>query len=237
MTAPLLDVAELSVAYGGAPAVDRVSLRVGGGERVALLGANGAGKSSLLRAILGLVPSRGRVVFDGADLQAKAVQARVRAGIGYVPEGRRVFAGMSVRDNLEAAIGEPARERARRIDEAYALFPQLRARDRDAAWQLSGGQQQMLAIGRALVQRPRLLLLDEPSLGLAPALAGEVFAALGDVAARGTALLLAEQNVRLAARLADRAIVLDRGRVAARLAMRDALDHPAVGMPGGASPE
>lgn len=212
MTAKLLDIASLTVGYGGAPAVDRVSLSVGEGEIVALLGANGAGKSSLLRALLGLIPSQGRVTFAGTVFDGMPVESRIRAGIGYVPEGRRVFAGLSVRDNLEVAIAAPARERRQRIDKTYALFPQLATRDRDAAWQLSGGQQQMLAIGRALVQRPRLLLLDEPSLGLAPILAGDVFQTLGEIAKTGTALLFAEQNIRLAASLADRAVILDRGR-------------------------
>jgi branched-chain amino acid transport system ATP-binding protein len=216
MTA-LLDVAELTVGYGGAPAVDAVSFAVEAGECLALLGANGAGKSSLLRGILGLTAASGQIALAGTRLDGRRVEARVRAGIGYVPEGRRVFAGLSVRDNLEAAIAAPAAERRRRIDAAYALFPQLAARDGDAAWQLSGGQQQMLAIGRALVQRPRLLLLDEPSLGLAPALARDVFDALGSIAAEGTTLLLAEQNVRLAATLADRALVLQRGKITAIL--------------------
>jgi branched-chain amino acid transport system ATP-binding protein len=233
MTVPLLDIVALSVAYGGAPAVDTVSLTVGAGECVGLLGANGAGKSSLLRAILGLTPATGRIALAGVDLQARPVEARVRAGIGYVPEGRRVFAGLSVRDNLEAAITAPAAERARRIDEAYTLFPQLRERDRDAAWQLSGGQQQMLAIGRALVQKPRLLLLDEPSLGLAPALARELFDALAGIAAGGTALLLAEQNVRLAATLADRAVILDRGTVAAVRTGAALRDDPTAATPAG----
>lgn len=215
MTGRLLDIAGLTVTYGGAPAVDEVTLTVDDGECVALLGANGAGKSSLLRAVLGLEPATGQIFLDGKDLTMRSVEARVRAGIGYVPEGRRVFVGLSVRDNLEAAISAPARERARRIDEIYSLFPQLQARDRDAAWQLSGGQQQMLAIGRALGQKPRLLLLDEPSLGLAPALAQEVFITLDSIASAGTALLLAEQNIRLAATLAHRAAILERGRVTA----------------------
>ena len=217
MTGRLLDIAGLTITYGGAPAVDQVTLNVDDGECVALLGANGAGKSSLLRAVLGLEPATGQIFLDGKDLTMRSVEARVRAGIGYVPEGRRIFPGMSVRDNLEAAIYAPARERARRIDEIYSLFPQLQARDRDAAWQLSGGQQQMLAIGRALGQKPRLLLLDEPSLGLAPTLAQEVFATLDSIASTGTALLLAEQNVRLAATLAHRATILERGRVTATL--------------------
>jgi branched-chain amino acid transport system ATP-binding protein len=216
MTAPLLDIADLTVAYGGAPAVDRVSFTVSEGECVALLGANGAGKSSLLRAIVGLAPITGRIALAGTRIDRQRVEARIRAGIGYVPEGRRVFAGLSVRDNLAAAIAAPAAERTRRIDETYALFPQLAARDRDAAWQLSGGQQQMLAIGRALVQHPKLMLLDEPSLGLAPALAFSLFETLAGIAASGTTLLLAEQNVRLAASLASHALILDRGRITAR---------------------
>ncbi|MEK9661952.1 MAG: ABC transporter ATP-binding protein [Alphaproteobacteria bacterium] len=213
MSAVLLETVDLGVRYRGAIAVDAVSLQVGNGESVALLGANGAGKTSLLRALLGLVPATGSIRFSGTPLDGLRVEDRVRGGIGYVPEGRRIFAGLSVRDNLEAAISATAAERRRRIDETYAMFPQLGSRDRDAAWQLSGGQQQMLAIGRALVQKPRLLLLDEPSLGLAPVLAAELFETLGGIARTGTAMLLTEQNVRLAETLADRALVLDRGRL------------------------
>lgn len=212
MTA-LLAVEGLSVGYGGAVALDAVSLSVAAGETVALLGANGAGKSTLLKALLGLVPARGAVRFDGRDLGGLATERRVRLGLGYVPEGRRVFAGMSVRDNLEVAGLDDRRARARDVERVFALFPDLARKSADTAWRLSGGQQQMLSLGRALMGRPRLLLLDEPSLGLSPKLADEVFAAVRAIAASGTAVLLAEQSAARALSVAPRAVLLRLGRV------------------------
>ncbi|CAO3409778.1 ABC transporter ATP-binding protein [Azospirillum largimobile] len=209
----LLSVRGLTAGYGGATALDGVSLSVAAGETVALLGANGAGKSTLLKALLGLVPARGELRFDGGDLGPLATEARVRRGIGYVPEGRRVFPGMSVRDNLEVAGLPAARDRAQDVERVFALFPDLAAKSRDSAWRLSGGQQQMLSLGRALMGRPRLLLLDEPSLGLSPKLADEVFAAVGRIAAAGTAVLLAEQSAARALSVAPRAVLLRLGRV------------------------
>ena len=209
----LLSVRGLTAGYGGATALDGVSLTGAAGETVALLGANGAGKSTLLKALLGLVPARGELSFDGADLGPLATEARVRRGIGYVPEGRRVFPGMSVRDNLEVAGLSAARDRAQDVERVFALFPDLAAKSRDSAWRLSGGQQQMLSLGRALMGRPRLLLLDEPSLGLSPKLADEVFAAVGRIAAAGTAVLLAEQSAARALKVAPRAILLRLGHV------------------------
>lgn len=212
MTA-LLSIRNLTAGYGGASALDDVSLSVAAGETVALLGANGAGKSTLLKALLGLVPARGELRFDGADLGPLATEARVRRGIGYVPEGRRVFPGMSVRDNLEVAGLPAARDRARDIERVFALFPDLAIKSGESAWRLSGGQQQMLSLGRALMGRPRLLLLDEPSLGLSPKLADEVFSAVGRIAAAGTAVLLAEQSAVRALAVAPRAVLLRLGRV------------------------
>lgn len=209
----LLSVRGLTAGYGGATALDRVSLSVAAGETVALLGANGAGKSTLLKALLGLVPARGEVSFDGADLAPLATEARVRRGIGYVPEGRRVFPGMSVRDNLEVAGLPGARDRALDVERVFALFPDLAAKSRESAWRLSGGQQQMLSLGRALMGRPRLLLLDEPSLGLSPKLADEVFDAVGRISSAGTAVLLAEQSAARALEVAPRAVLLRLGRV------------------------
>lgn len=212
MTA-LLSIRNLTAGYGGATALDDVSLNVAAGETVALLGANGAGKSTLLKALLGLVPARGELRFDGADLGPLATEARVRRGIGYVPEGRRVFPGMSVRDNLEVAGLPAARDRARDVERVFALFPDLAIKSGESAWRLSGGQQQMLSLGRALMGRPRLLLLDEPSLGLSPKLADEVFSAVGRIAAAGTAVLLAEQSASRALAVAPRAVLLRLGRV------------------------
>lgn len=209
----LLSVEGLSAGHGGAPVLDGLSLSVAAGETVALLGANGAGKSTLLKALLGLVPARGRVRFDGADLTGLATERRVRRGIGYVPEGRRVFPGMSVRDNLEVAGLKERHARAADVARVFALFPDLARKSGESAWRLSGGQQQMLSLGRALMGRPRLLLLDEPSLGLSPRLADEVFAAIRAIAATGTAVLLAEQSATRALTAAPRAVLLRLGRV------------------------
>jgi len=223
----LLTIEGLSAGYGGAVAVDGVSLALKAGETVALLGANGAGKSTLLKAVLGLVPARGRVVLDGVEVGGLAAEKRVRLGLGYVPEGRRVFAGMSVRDNLEVASFAGTAERGRDLERVLALFPQLREKAGERAWRLSGGQQQMLAVGRALMGRPRLLLLDEPSLGLSPKVAGEVFAAVRAIAAQGTAVLLAEQSARRALAAAGRAVLLRLGRVV-HDGPADALDAEAL---------
>lgn len=208
----LISVTDLSVAYGGVAAVAPLSFTVATGDCLAVLGANGAGKSSLLRGLMGLAPATGVITFDGADIAALATADRARRGIAFVPEGRRVFAGMTVRENLEVAAHAPTAERRRRRDAAYALFPQLAARDTDAAWQLSGGQQQMLAIARAMMARPKLLLMDEPSLGLAPTVAKDVAAALSAIAA-DTTIVLAEQNASLALDLAAHALILDHGRL------------------------
>ncbi|MDQ2104906.1 ABC transporter ATP-binding protein [Azospirillum isscasi] len=213
MTDPLLRVEGLTAGYGGAVAVDGLSLSVAAGEAVALLGANGAGKSTLLKAILGLVPAiGGRVRLAGEEIGALAPERRVRRGLGYVPEGRRVFPGMSVRDNLEVASRLGRAERAGDLERVFALFPALQGKAEERAWRLSGGQQQMLAVGRALMGRPRVLLLDEPSLGLSPKLAGEVFAAVRAIAAAGTAVLVAEQSAARALSTAERVVLLRLGR-------------------------
>ncbi|MGF7176320.1 ABC transporter ATP-binding protein [Azospirillum doebereinerae] len=225
MTA-LLSVEGLSAGYGGAPVLDGLSLSVAAGETVALLGANGAGKSTLLKALLGLVPARGALCFAGEDIAALPTEKRVRRGLGYVPEGRRVFAGMSVRDNLEVAGLPDRRARAEDVGRVFALFPDLARKSAERAWRLSGGQQQMLSLGRALMGRPRLLLLDEPSLGLSPKLADEVFAAIRAVAESGTAVLLAEQSAARALSAAPRAVLLRLGRVVA--------DGPAAALPAAA---
>ncbi|MCC6470807.1 MAG: ABC transporter ATP-binding protein [Alphaproteobacteria bacterium] len=214
---------------------NRIGFQVGKGEIVTLLGANGAGKTSVMRAIIGeLSPASGSIRLDGSDLAALAPHRRARAGIGYCPAGRRVFAGMSVTENLQVASFADVKERMRRIDEAMALFPQLQTYARTAAWRLSGGQQQMLAIARALMAGPRLLLLDEPSLGLAPILVAELLAKLRQVAAAGTAVLLAEQNIGAALNVADRAVLLAEGAqvaegFAAEMARRPDLAALAMG--------
>jgi branched-chain amino acid transport system ATP-binding protein len=211
----LLDIEGLSVAYGPVSALQNVTLTVSVGEAVALVGANGAGKSTLFKSIVGFLrPRSGRLLFRGRDMSGVRPERRARMGLGYAPEGRRVFPGLTVRENLEVAVFGGKAERERRLDRAFALFPQLAQRQSQLGWQLSGGQQQMLAIGRALMGEPRLLLLDEPSLGLSPKLADEVLAAIKTIVGHGTAVLLAEQNVRKALACCDRAYVLEIGKVA-----------------------
>jgi branched-chain amino acid transport system ATP-binding protein len=207
-----------------------VSLTVGRGEIVTLLGANGSGKSTTLRAISGLVrPTRGAIRYDGRDLGRAPADAIVAAGVSHVPEGRDVFVEFSVLDNLlVGAHTVPAREVPARLEAAYALFPVLRERRRQRAGTLSGGEQQMLAIARALMTRPSLLLLDEPSLGLAPLLVREIFAVIRRINADGVAVLLVEQNARAALALAARGYVLETGRVVAAGASGDLAGDPRI---------
>jgi branched-chain amino acid transport system ATP-binding protein len=216
----LLEVTGLSARYGAVAALRDVSLEVRAGELVALIGANGAGKSTLLRAIAGLVaPAAGRVTLDGRDVTGQAPEAMIRAGVALVPERRRIFAPLTVLDNLE--LGGYALPRGRDfrsrleagVEEAYRLFPVLRRRRDQLAGTLSGGEQQMLAIARALMTRPRLLLCDEPSLGLAPLVVAEIMRLLSTLREAGTTILLVEQNARMALRSADRAYVLEVGSV------------------------
>jgi branched-chain amino acid transport system ATP-binding protein len=210
----VLDIEGLSVAYGPVSALEDVTLSVGAGEAVALVGANGAGKSTLFKSIVGFLrPRSGRLLFRGRDMSGVRPERRAHLGLGYAPEGRRVFPGLTVRENLEVAMFAGKAERQRRLGRAFALFPQLAERRDQLGWQLSGGQQQMLAIGRALMGEPRLLLLDEPSLGLSPKLADEVLAAIKTIITHGTAVLLAEQNVRKALACCGRAYVLETGKV------------------------
>jgi len=224
-------VSGLSARYGAVAALRDVSLEVRAGELVALIGANGAGKSTLLRTIAGLVaPTAGRVALDGRDVTGQAPEAMIRAGVALVPERRRVFAPLTVLDNLE--LGGYALPRGRDfrgrleagVEEAYRLFPVLRRRRDQLAGTLSGGEQQMLAIGRALMTRPRLLLCDEPSLGLAPLVVAEIMRLLSTLRAEGTTILLVEQNARMALRAADRAYVLEVGSVVLSGAATDLLE-------------
>ncbi len=211
----LLAIESISVAYGKRRALDGVSLTVAAGEIVTLLGANGSGKSTTLRTISGLVrPARGRVVFDGRDITRAAPDAIVAAGVAHVPEGREIFPQFTVYENLLMGgfTASPAAVRDG-VERAFALFPVLRGRARQRAGTLSGGEQQMLAIARALMIRPRLLLLDEPSLGLAPLVTREIFGVIERINAGGATVLLVEQNARRALALAARAYVLETGRV------------------------
>jgi branched-chain amino acid transport system ATP-binding protein len=186
---------------------------VNAGEVVALLGGNGAGKTALLEGVLGFRPTVRTVKLFGQDVSSLAVEQRVALGVGYVPEGRRVFAGLTVRENLEACSTASAALRRRRVDEMLVLFPMLGERPDARAWLLSGGQQQMLALARALMNRPRLLLMDEPTLGLAPLVVADLLRRLPLMAAEGMAILLAEQRAALALGTASRGVVLSRGQI------------------------
>ncbi len=213
MSSPLLTIRGLSAHYGEVSALRNVSLEIGRGEAVALLGANGAGKSTLLKSVLGFLRIDGELAFAGRSLRGVSTSERARLGIGYSPEGRRIFPGMTVRDNLAVACRRAGAELLSRLDEVYRAFPALGEKADALGWQLSGGQQQMLAIGRALMMRPRLLLLDEPTLGLSPMLPNEVLRRVRDIVGGGTSVLLAEQNVAKALAIADRAYVLQVGQI------------------------
>ena len=210
MSPALLEVEDLRVRYGAVEALHGVSFAANAGEVTALIGANGAGKSSTLAAISGVVPAGGRIRFDGRDIAGAPPHAIVRAGIAQVPEGREILARMSVEENL--LMGLRGRDRSD-LASAYERFPILSERRALLAGSLSGGEQQMLAIARALLARPRLLLLDEPSLGLAPLIVKRVFETLADLKRQGVTMLLVEQNALRALRLADRAYVMDLGRI------------------------
>ena len=213
----LLEVRGLQVAYGGIRAVKGVDFEVGEGELVSLIGANGAGKSSTLRALSGLLAAGGRVTYAGEVLADRPAFARARAGLVMVPEGRGVFPALSVDENLSVgaysrgAAGDAAVERDR--ERVFGVFPRLAERRRQAGGTLSGGEQQMLAIGRALMSRPKLLLLDEPSMGLAPLVVQTIFSVIRTIHAEGVAVLLVEQNARAALELASRAYVMDSGNI------------------------
>jgi len=212
----MLAVENLSVNYGAIRALHQVSCRVKLGEIVALIGANGAGKTTILNTISGIVPSiGGSVSFEGEDITRMAAHLIVRKGISQVPEGRRVFARMSVLENLEMGgfILSDKQEVARGIERAFTLFPRLAERRKQAARTLSGGEQQMLAMGRALMSDPRLLLLDEPSMGLAPMLVEKIFEIVVEINKSGTTIMLVEQNASMALSIAHRAYVLETGEV------------------------
>ncbi|HEY8313283.1 MAG TPA: ABC transporter ATP-binding protein [Candidatus Baltobacteraceae bacterium] len=227
----MLEVRDLDVHYGGIAALRGVRLRVDEGEIVTLLGANGAGKTTTLRAISGLVPaSGGEVRFEGHDLRRRGADDIVRLGIGHSPEGRRVFSRMSVRENLDlgAYVVRSRAKIAERLEYVLATFPRLKERLDQPAGTLSGGEQQMLAMGRALMSGPRMLLLDEPSLGLSPLLVQTIFGVIREINARGTTILLVEQNARQALRIAHRGYVLETGTIRFEGSGADLLDNPAV---------
>jgi len=210
----MLEVSALTSHYGRIQALSGIDLTVQEGELVALVGANGAGKSTLLRAISGVQPCSGKIIFDGKDISGASPERRVGLGIVQVPEGRQVFGPLSVEDNLR--LGAYTRTRAEsdaELERVYAMFPALQQRRRVAAGILSGGQQQMLAMGRGLMAKPRLLLLDEPSMGLAPRLVEEIFAKVRALKQARTTIFLVDQNARAALAVADRGYVLETGRV------------------------
>lgn len=217
MGAAILSVADLRVRYGAVQAVRGIALDVGQGEIVALLGANGAGKSSTLNAIVGLAPSTGEIMFEGDSIAGVPTERLVRRGLTLTPEGRRVFGSLSVAENLRlgAFPVADAAERAQNLDRMLTLFPILAERRGQLAGTLSGGQQQMLAIARSLMMSPRLLLLDEPSLGLAPKIVDTIFEQIEGLRSAGITILLVEQNVAMSLEVADRAYVMASGEIAA----------------------
>jgi len=212
----LLELDNVSVNYGTIEALTGISLTVNEGEIVALIGANGAGKSTALWTISGLIrPRRGRIVFAGRDITRMSPSRIVALGISHVPEGRRVFATMSVQENLEmgAYVAKGGRKTREAMERVFGRFPRLLERRRQLAGTLSGGEQQMLAIGRALMSRPKLLLMDEPSMGLAPMLVREIFSIIRELNEQGTTILLVEQNAHMALSVARRGYVLETGQI------------------------
>ncbi|MEA4891465.1 MAG: ABC transporter ATP-binding protein [Peptococcaceae bacterium] len=226
----MLDVKDLSVRYGQIQALDHLSMYIRAGEIVSVIGANGAGKSTLLKSIAGLrLAMAGRITFEGKALVSKSFEM-VRRGVALVPEGRRVFGNLTVYENLVIGsyLQKDKQVFQQELAEVYQLFPRLKERKSQPAATLSGGEQQMLAIGRAIMSRPKLLLLDEPSLGLAPKLVGEIFVKFKEINGLGVTLLLVEQNARQALALSDRAYVMQTGRIIKEGKGRELLQDPEV---------
>ena len=228
----LLRVDDLEVSHGPLQALWGVSLSISAGEKVGLLGANGAGKSTTLGAIVGHYPAQaGRIIFDGRDETRSDVNSRLSRGMALVPEGRRLFVDMSVRENLEmgAYLSGPRRALARSLEQVFTLFPILKEKERQAAGTLSGGQQQMVAIGRALMSRPRLLLLDEPFIGVAPLIIRDVMQALAQIATDGITIVLVEQNIHRALEFVERAYVIENGKTVLEGSRDQLLGDPTFG--------
>lgn len=212
----MLKIENLHIKYGAIHAVKGIDIEVNEGEIVTLIGANGAGKTSILKALSGLVkPSEGTITYDGKVLNKKSAQDIMKAGISHVPEGRRIFADMTVLENLELGVYQRKDKEGikKDLEAVYERFPILKDRSKQAAGTLSGGEQQMLAMGRALMANPMILLLDEPSMGLAPILVKEIFSIIKDINAKGTTILLVEQNARMALSVATRAYVMETGKI------------------------
>ena len=226
----MLEVNGLNVYYGLIHALHDVSFHVNEGEVVALIGANGAGKTTILHTVSGLLAAKsGSVVFEGKDITKKPGHSIVKLGMGHVPEGRRVFPGLTVAENLRmGAFTRPKGEIAASLKDVYEWFPRLEERKNQPAGTLSGGEQQMLAMGRAMMSKPRILLLDEPSMGLSPLFVGEVFKIIEKVSAAGTTVLLVEQNAKKALSIANRAYVLETGNIIKEGAAADLLSDDAI---------
>lgn len=231
MSEALLKVEGLQVRYGAIEAVKALDLHINEGERVTLIGANGAGKTSSLKALTGLLPAaKGEIRFAGQSILGQAPDKLLRQGIAMVPEGRGIFARMSVLENLQAGafLRRDNAQVQREMRQLFEHFPRLEERLQQSAGLLSGGEQQMLALARALLSRPRLLILDEPSMGLAPIMVEKIFQVIDDVCRQGMTLLLVEQNARLALQVTDRAYVMDTGRISLTGPSADLLEHPEV---------
>ena len=225
----LLELDDVHVYYGKIEAIKGISFEVNEGEIVTLIGANGAGKSTTLKTISGLrTVSQGEIRFDGQDITRMPGHKRVLAGIGQAPEGRGIFPGMTVAENLHMGAYARSGDFSSDLAKVYDLFPRLAERKRQAGGTLSGGEQQMLAIGRALMSEPKVLLLDEPSMGLAPMLVNQIFSIIEEINRRGTTILLVEQNAHQALKIAHRAYVLEIGRIVKSAAAADLLNDPEV---------
>jgi branched-chain amino acid transport system ATP-binding protein len=227
----MLQIDQIQVNYGAAPALWDVSVQVNAGELVAVIGPNGAGKTTLIHAVMGLNPLvAGKIVWDGETVSSLSPHRLCEKGLALVPESRRLFTGMTVRENLELGAMHPAAKavRARTFEQVCDLFPAVRAKLNQISGTLSGGQQQMVAIGRAMMALPRLLLLDEPSLGLAPSIVGEMFRAVQSIHQSGTAIMLVEQNVSRALAISQRTYVLENGRVVTSGASSELSHRPEI---------
>ncbi len=227
----MLKVEDVHVYYGAIHAIKGISLEVPQGQIVTLIGANGAGKTSILNTICGLIkPKSGKVYFEGKDITGTATQEIVKRGLTQFPEGRRIFANMPIYENLElgAYLNKDKKEVAESMERVYARFPRLLERKNQLAGSLSGGEQQMLAMGRALMSKPRLLLLDEPSMGLSPILVKEIFSIIKELNEQGTTILLVEQNAKMALSIAHRGYVVETGRIVLAGDAKELLESPEV---------